>query len=309
MSRLHIQNVPEYVTSDRLKEHFSKFGQITDACIIKTKAGKSRRFGFVGYRTEDQAQEALKYFNQSFFDTCRLSVKIAKSKDSGEIDRPWSKYSKGSSRYDKVNEKKEAKELKKKQKHQEEEVDPEFKEFLEVMQPRTQTKFWANDDAMDVPATLKTRGSSVVEESQVDESEPSTVDTPSTAHLSDLEYLKLKKANAKPTEAAPIESEVESVSSNRLFVRNLPNVTLEDDLRELFEGYGELQEVHLPLDDSKRMKGFGFISFKDTQDATAALAALNNQPFQGRILHILVRTLWYLNSSGRSNSDVVASTS
>lgn len=40
--------------------------------------GTSRRFGFVGYRTEDEAKEALEYFDRTFIDTSRIQVELAK---------------------------------------------------------------------------------------------------------------------------------------------------------------------------------------------------------------------------------------
>lgn len=49
--------------------------------------------------------------------------------------------------------------------------------------------------------------------------------------------------------------EVESgLSVGRLFVRNLPYTSTEDDLRELFETFGALSEVHLPVDDVKKVR-------------------------------------------------------
>ena len=52
--------------------------------------------------------------------------------------------------------------------------------------------------------------------------------------------------------------EVESgLSVGRLFVRNLPYTSTEDDLRELFEAFGALSEVHLPVDDVKKVRHLG----------------------------------------------------
>lgn len=40
--------------------------------------GTSRRFGFVGYRSEQEAREALDYFHRTFIDTSRIQVDLAK---------------------------------------------------------------------------------------------------------------------------------------------------------------------------------------------------------------------------------------
>lgn len=77
-SRLFVQNLPAYVDSTRLREHFATKGEVTDAVVIRTKDSKtSRRFGFVGYKTPEQAQVACAFFHQSFLDTCRINVRFA----------------------------------------------------------------------------------------------------------------------------------------------------------------------------------------------------------------------------------------
>jgi hypothetical protein len=61
--------------------------------------GASRCFGFVGFKTADEAAAALKYFHTSFLDTSRLEITVAESFK--ELDkaqkRPWSKHTKGKS--------------------------------------------------------------------------------------------------------------------------------------------------------------------------------------------------------------------
>lgn len=38
--------------------------------------GKSRQFAFIGFRTEQEAEDALKYFNKSYLDTCRITCEV-----------------------------------------------------------------------------------------------------------------------------------------------------------------------------------------------------------------------------------------
>ena len=54
-------------------------------------------FCFVGYKTEEEAIVAKKYFNNSFIDTSRISVEYARAQNDPDIPRPWSKHSAGSS--------------------------------------------------------------------------------------------------------------------------------------------------------------------------------------------------------------------
>lgn len=59
---------------DRFRKLFAAFGTLTDCCLKFTKDGKFRKFGFIGYKSEDEAQAALSHFNRSFIDTSRVTV-------------------------------------------------------------------------------------------------------------------------------------------------------------------------------------------------------------------------------------------
>ncbi|KAJ4131080.1 Multiple RNA-binding domain-containing protein 1 [Fusarium equiseti] len=75
--------------------------------------------------------------------------------------------------------------------------------------------------------------------------------------------------------------------TSRLFVRNLPYSATEDDLRETFEQFGTVEEVHLPASKSGTSKGFALILFTEPSGAVEAFQAMDGATFQGRILHII----------------------
>ncbi|CAM9175481.1 unnamed protein product [Discosporangium mesarthrocarpum] len=83
------------------------------------------------------------------------------------------------------------------------------------------------------------------------------------------------------------QGEESGLSAGRLFVRNLPYTCTEEDLREVFGSYGTLSDVHLPVDDVKKCKGFGFIQYLIPEDSQKALVELDKQSFKGRLLHII----------------------
>ncbi|KAH0597845.1 hypothetical protein MHUMG1_04217 [Metarhizium humberi] len=84
------------------------------------------------------------------------------------------------------------------------------------------------------------------------------------------------------------EDAVSAISrTSRLFVRNLPYSATEDDIRETFDKFGALQEVHLPLTAAGATKGFAMVLFTNSSDAVRAFQALDGVTFQGRILHII----------------------
>ncbi|KJZ77427.1 hypothetical protein HIM_03151 [Hirsutella minnesotensis 3608] len=75
--------------------------------------------------------------------------------------------------------------------------------------------------------------------------------------------------------------------TSRLFVRNLAYSATEDDLREAFDKFGSLLEVHLPVDAAGSSKGFALVLFTDPSDAVKAFQAMDGATFQGRIIHII----------------------
>lgn len=163
-SRLCVKGLPKYVSEARLREHFSAKGEVTDAKVVRSKDGASRQFGFVGFRSAEEAADALKYFNRTFIDTSRISVEVAEKFGSQQIARPWSRYSEGSSAHKKLETKQnpvsqdssKASKKSKKPVHEEED-DPQLAEFLQLMQPRRAGTIWSNDDVTLAQPAVKGR--------------------------------------------------------------------------------------------------------------------------------------------------------
>ncbi|GAA5966213.1 hypothetical protein JCM3765_006090 [Sporobolomyces pararoseus] len=96
----------------------------------------------------------------------------------------------------------------------------------------------------------------------------------------------------KPEE---VEEESESdltiqsiLETGRLFLRNLAFSVSEQDLKDLFQKFGQIDQVHLPVDSTTKLsKGLGYITFSKPQQAVDAYKSLDGTTFQGRLLHIL----------------------
>ncbi|MES2274182.1 MAG: RNA-binding protein [Chlamydiota bacterium] len=75
--------------------------------------------------------------------------------------------------------------------------------------------------------------------------------------------------------------------NQKLYVGNLNFDASEDQVRELFGTYGEVQEVKIVMDRfSGRSRGFAFVRMESADSAGKAKDALNGQPFQGKALVI-----------------------
>ncbi|OQE09266.1 hypothetical protein PENVUL_c007G05352 [Penicillium vulpinum] len=74
---------------------------------------------------------------------------------------------------------------------------------------------------------------------------------------------------------------------SKLFVHGLSWHTSDDTLREGFQQFGEIQEAIVVKDRATlRSRGFGFVRFATDAEADAALNAMNNQEFDGRVIRV-----------------------
>jgi RNA recognition motif-containing protein len=72
-----------------------------------------------------------------------------------------------------------------------------------------------------------------------------------------------------------------------IFVGNLDFNTSEDELRQMFEAYGQVDRVSIMTDrDTGRSRGFGFVEMTSGEDGEKAIAALNGTQVNGRTLNI-----------------------
>ena len=72
--------------------------------------------------------------------------------------------------------------------------------------------------------------------------------------------------------------------SKRLYVGNLPYNVSEQDLVQAFAQWGAT-EAAIPINETGRSKGFGFVEVADDQ-MDAAIAAMHNASFGGRTLTV-----------------------
>jgi multiple RNA-binding domain-containing protein 1 len=331
MSRIIVKNLPKYYTREEFRKLFESQGTVTDAKIIFTKDGINRRFGYIGYKIEADAKKALEYFNNSFIDTCRISVELAKSVSESSDLKTWSKYS----HKEKVQEAVQLNDVEEKKKEMIrflEEPDDKLLEFLQVNTSKGSgnRKTWDNDFNQNQKNITETVIPTADEYQDLTKKElvEDTENIKFDDKVSDLDYLKskmlldpgkeesdqgkihpsrLQKMNGEQENVVPEQPEIglmETVQvtedkeeenplsligdTGRLFVRNLPFSTTEEELKEYFERFGNLTEIHLPIyKDTKFQKGYAFIQFMMPEHAVDAYAKCHGDIFQGRILDIL----------------------
>ncbi|XP_020138512.2 putative RNA-binding protein 19 [Microcebus murinus] len=229
MSRLIVKNLPNGMKEERFRQLFAAFGTLTDCSLKFTKDGKFRKFGFIGFKSEEEAQTALNHFNKSFIDTSRITVEFCKSFGDPTKPRAWSKHAQKPSQAKQPPKDSVAPEMKKNDKKQKVaseleklKEDTEFQEFLSVHQRRTRAATWANDALDAEPSKGKGKsandylnfdsdsGQESEEEGAGEDPEEEEGLEPRAAvqkELSDMDYLKSKMVKA---ESSSSEEEEES---------------------------------------------------------------------------------------------------
>jgi len=75
--------------------------------------------------------------------------------------------------------------------------------------------------------------------------------------------------------------------SKKLFVGSLSWSTTDETLREAFARFGEVTEAKVITDrDTGRSRGFGFVTFNESEEANAAISALNGTELDGRAIKV-----------------------
>jgi multiple RNA-binding domain-containing protein 1 len=147
-SRIFVKALPPSFTEDEFRNHFSQNGKrdVTDA-----KFFPRRRIGYVGFRTPEDAQKAVKYFNKTFIRMSRIGVEIATPIDEtnvhkGRVGAPTGRRDAASTAHQ-IQDENPMK--RKREVPTQEEQDPKMKEFLNVMRPKSKSKSWANGDPVE----------------------------------------------------------------------------------------------------------------------------------------------------------------
>ena len=81
-SKIFVGGLDFKLTSEELKDHFMKFGDVQDAIILKDiYTGSSRGFGFVTFTSESVAQDLIKNNPVTEINGRRVDIKKAEPKD------------------------------------------------------------------------------------------------------------------------------------------------------------------------------------------------------------------------------------
>ncbi|XP_050436168.1 probable RNA-binding protein 19 [Adelges cooleyi] len=276
MSRIIVKNLPKAITEDKLRETFSHKGVITDVQLKYTKDGKFRYFAFVGFQSEEEAKNAIDYFDNSFLNSSR--IKVEQCANLGDENKPksWSKYAPDSTIHKQKNSNKEISDVenskinktkKNKLKPEIEEKikkhldDPLFTEFLEAHgHENILDKVKNEDELKNEELPFKS------------ENKDESADKIANADISDFEYLKIKSGKKSILDSS--QSAKTKTEFHTIIIRSLPYKVKKSMLKEFFKPL-KLDSIRIP----PKIKGVAYVGFKKQSDYEQAF--LKNKSFLG----------------------------
>ncbi|XP_045478929.1 RNA-binding protein 28 [Harmonia axyridis] len=244
-ARLVVKNLPFNFTEENLKEHFSKYGDVTDIHILKKEDGKMTGCAFIQYKLVQKARKAKHYTNGQPFLGRNLNVDFAMSKKD----------------YDNIRYKKEIKEEKDniKVEVKEEPIDEEI--LKEEVKDEDQENEKDGDDKDDDDLHI----SDSEDEHQSDE---------------EMEIDEEEQISSKPRVESNDVSEGKTV-----FIKNVPFTATNEDLKACMEKYGPIYYALICVDKyTEHSKGTAFVKFCFQEDAEKVLQAGTELTLLGNVL-------------------------
>ena len=72
-----------------------------------------------------------------------------------------------------------------------------------------------------------------------------------------------------------------------IYISNLDTQLRNDDLKNMFASYGEVQSAEIAIDAfTDKSRGFGYVEMADEAQASAAISALNKTEVSGRVISV-----------------------
>ncbi|GBP69325.1 Matrix metalloproteinase-2 [Eumeta japonica] len=280
-------------TVEQLKEVFVQKGEVTDVQLKYTKDGKFRNFGFVGYKTEEEATNAKEYFDGSCINSMKISVEICANLGDAKKPRAWSKYAPDSTAYKTMNkssvenQENEKNNSKKKRLNKNDKIkellekhknDPLFNEFIEahvnektawIKETLDKIKTNENDNSIEED---KTETQSHTEITQQIEPKKDTCKV-ANKKISDLEYMKILMKKTTSENSENDTGDQRRIRNRPLFhikISGLPFKCKKKDIKEFFRPLVPFS-IRLPLGKEKKIAGFCFVGFRTEEELKKAL--------------------------------------
>lgn len=271
VGNVFIKNLDKSIDNKAMFDTFSAFGNILSCKVAQDELGNSKGYGFVHFETEEYATKAISKVNGMLLNGKKVYVgkfipKCEREKLLGDKSKLFNNvYIKNFG--NELNE------------HSLEEM---FKKFG----PISSLKIMRNDDG-----SSKGFGFVAYENHQ---SAESAVEELNGHEVKDGMALYVGRAQKKSERQLELKKRYEQLKSERysltqgtnLYVKNLDDNIDDEKLRKEFESFGTVTSAKVMVDENNRHRGFGFVCFSNSEEATKAVTEMNGKLVGAKPLYV-----------------------
>lgn len=97
----------------------------------------------------------------------------------------------------------------------------------------------------------------------------------------------MRQSNGHISSVPSMLNAIRAMSSSKLFIGGLSSNVNEEALSEAFSSFGDVDDAIIITDrDTGRSKGFGFVTFADSEAASTAMRSMDGQSLNGRNISV-----------------------
>ena len=271
-ANVFIKNIPKDVKPREIFEMFNKFGEIISTKICEDEDGNLLGYGYVNYYNLDSAEKAIKELNKKEINGCKLEVTKYQKKN----ERFQNSIANNSIYIKNIPPEKTIDDIKN-----------IFKKFGnikwgEINEDPNKRKY----------AILEFDNQEIANKAKEEMNEKNVFNTEIPLYV-DLLQKKAERKRYLVSKIGDINNKLNQENKNcNLYIKNLPKKFTEQNLKELFEKYGEIKSVKIQRfinvikekDEYKEYVescGVGFVCFTDKDNAKKAMEELNDKKLPG----------------------------
>lgn len=267
---IFIKNLDELIDNKALHDTFAAFGNVLSCKVATDEHGRSKGYGFVHYETSEAAERAIEAVNGMLLNDKKVYVghHISRKERQSKLDEMKAHFT---NLYVKN-------------------IDPELTQdqFYELFAKHGSV----TSAVIQTDEEGKSKGFGFVNYENHDDAQKA-VDA-----LHDIEINGRKLFVARAQKKAEREEELrksyeqakmEKLSKYQgvnLYIKNLEDDIDDDKLRGEFEPFGTITSCKVMRDERGTSKGFGFVCFSSPDEATKAVAEMNNKMIGSKPLYV-----------------------
>lgn len=267
---IFIKNLDEGIDNKALHDTFAAFGNVLSCKVATDEAGNSKGYGFVHYETAESADAAIKAVDGMLLNDKKVFVglHVPRKERQSKLDEIRSQFT---NLYVKNLDL--------------EITQEEFTKLFEPFGTITSSVLQLDEDG-------KSKGFGFVNFETHEEAEKAAETLNDTEINGKKVFVgRAQKRNEREEELrrsfehAKMEKMAKWQGVN-LYVKNIDDDMDDDKLRAEFEPYGTITSSKIMRDEKGTSKGFGFVCFSTPDEATKAVAELNNKMIGSKPLYV-----------------------